>query len=377
MRQAEEVRNSAPWQRLMSRREDVRADKARGFLDELRSDYDEFKLNRMAEPMPGEEVTKTAVRKPPTREELLEFMSPKYDPQAAASRERFQRMTPEEWDRFYKHDPVPPREAPPKPAGPQKAKPDTGAKGFELGSEPPAEASAKTPKYRSKAEAFRAIKDAAGIDDYDSAQADAAYRAWKAKKGPKPPPFEGGHFDEINQLLDLKGNKRVSGAEEAFDLLMKGKKGWGGVEEIISKIQRVKGLSKVRLPDDVQDAMLPGKDPSFNFGANAKPKGDERGFLDLGALRDLIEPPPPNMTPEQARTALANLARGKFAMRRGLGALGSSLGGVKGGFAGEAIIPAIDLVGAGGQMLTRAGKRLPYRIPLEQELLIAEERARR
>lgn len=108
-----------------------------------------------------------------------------------------------------------------------------------------------------KGKAFDKILGAGGIDDYDAARADAAYKAFLAGQGPRPPPFEGGHFDEINRLLDLKGASRVSGGREAFDKMTKGVRDWQTVEDdVLSKIQRVPGLENARLSDTVRERLL-------------------------------------------------------------------------------------------------------------------------
>lgn len=166
---------------------------------------------------------------------------------------------------------------------------------------------APTPhRFKSKGDAFAKLKAAGGIDDYDGSRQDQAYEAWKRqqaerarqrismpkaaaeldehgnpiaqkrKRGPallrKPPPFEGGHYDEINTLLNLEGNQRVSGGREAFDKLSGNARTWEDLESAISKLRRVPGLKSLRLPDDVQASMLPPDEASgsFNFGANVK-----------------------------------------------------------------------------------------------------------
>jgi hypothetical protein len=126
-------------------------------------------------------------------------------------------------------------------------------------------------KFGTKEKLWQQLKDAAGVDDYDASAADAAYAKWKAGMGPKPAPFEGGHFDEINRMLDLKGDKRVSGGREALDLLTRGEKGWDEVNTAIKALNTVPGLEKLRVPDHVQDALLP-----------RDPRAGERGFIGLG-----------------------------------------------------------------------------------------------
>lgn len=129
--------------------------------------------------------------------------------------------------------------------------------------------------FKNKEEAWNEIQKAGGIDDYDSLKADMAYERWKQGRGPKPPPFtSAGHFDEINGLLNATGDQRVSGAREAFDRLTKGITDWGALDEkVLTKIQRIPGFKNARLPDDIQQAIMPPQPPpelddSFDFGAN-------------------------------------------------------------------------------------------------------------
>ena len=148
----------------------------------------------------------------------------------------------------------------------------------------------KLPPIRSNQRIFETLKDASGIDDYDASQADQAYLKWKAGAGPKPEPFEGGHFDMINERLDLKGRRKVSGGQEAFDQLMKGNRTWEGVKGAIKELQGVKGLEDLRLPDDIQERLLPAADESFDFGHNveAKALGDTPAQVQARSLADKI-----------------------------------------------------------------------------------------
>jgi hypothetical protein len=144
----------------------------------------------------------------------------------------------------------------------------------------------KGPKIGTKKSAWDAIKEAGGIDDYDAARADAAYERWLAGKGPKPEPFEGGHFDAINQLLDLKGTNRVSGGREAFDKLTRGTRTWDQIDNVIEELRQVPGLEKLRLPDAIQEALA---DTSFEFGANVKRVAQPTPGLELQPIRDKID----------------------------------------------------------------------------------------
>lgn len=133
-------------------------------------------------------------------------------------------------------------------------------------------------RFKSKQEAWQKLKEASGIDGVDSSTADAAYERWMRGEGPKPPPFEGGHFDAINQLLDLSGPNRVSGAREAFDKLTKGRRSFDNINTAIRELSEVPGFDKLRLPDDAQEAMVNKGAGDFDFGFNADPKKNQRGF---------------------------------------------------------------------------------------------------
>jgi hypothetical protein len=143
-------------------------------------------------------------------------------------------------------------------------------------------------RFKNKQEAWNKLRDTAGIDGGDTSAADAAYERFLRGEGPKPPPFEGGHLDRINQLLNLEGDKRVSGAREAFDRLTKGRRSFDDINTAIRELKDVPGFEGLRIPDDAQEAMInkgaAAADASFDFGANVDPRKGERGFDGLGAL---------------------------------------------------------------------------------------------
>lgn len=145
--------------------------------------------------------------------------------------------------------------------------------------------------FESKKEAYEGIKAGGGIEDHDSLAQDVKYEAWlKDKvKNTKPPPFEGGHFDAVNEQLDLKGDKRVSCAREAFDKLTTGVRTWAGLESALEIMRSVPGFENASLPEAVAEKLLDEKfkqhqeamaaepapevyedldDTSFDFGAN-------------------------------------------------------------------------------------------------------------
>lgn len=142
------------------------------------------------------------------------------------------------------------------------------------------------PAIQSKKTAWSQLKEAGGIDDYDASRADAAYERWLAGKGPKPPPFEGGHFDEINRILDLKGAARVSGGREAFDKLTRGARRWDQIDDAIEQLRTVPGLKNIRLPNAASEAM---SDASFDFGANAGAAKPTTGLSTEPIMRKIDE----------------------------------------------------------------------------------------
>jgi hypothetical protein len=162
---------------------------------------------------------------------------------------------------------------------------------------------AKRMRLGTKEEVWQALKDAGGVDDYDAAKADAAYKAWKAGAGPRPEPFQGGHFDEVNGEL---GGAKVSGGREAFDRLTRGERYWDEINTAIHKLRSVPGLENLRLPDHIEEAVQRAKaagmadDTSFNFGANVDPKKAQRGFGSLDVLATLGGIKPAKMAAQAA-----------------------------------------------------------------------------
>jgi GGDEF domain-containing protein len=105
-------------------------------------------------------------------------------------------------------------------------------------------------------------------------QADSAYRAWKAGKGPKPPPFPGGTFDHINEQIGLRGDERVSSAYEAFDLLSRGTRAWDDLGPVVDALAQTAGLEKIRLPEAVlsrqmEERALAAQDAAAEIGVAA------------------------------------------------------------------------------------------------------------
>lgn len=98
-----------------------------------------------------------------------------------------------------------------------------------------------------------------GADASPSQQADGKYRAFLAKKGPRPPPFEKGHYDDINKELGRAPDKGVSGAYEAWiELSRKFAKSqrWDRLEPVIAMFREtVPGLEKLRLPEEVEQRL--------------------------------------------------------------------------------------------------------------------------
>jgi len=151
-------------------------------------------------------------------------------------------------------------------------------------------AAPKVPRLKSKGDAFKQIKDAIGLDDHDTSKADVFYERWLRGEGPKPPPFEGPHFDDVNNILGLKGAKRVSGAREAFDRIMADARTWEDVEDGLQLLRTIPGFEKARLPDAIQEAMLAARQPaersaSFNFGANVRPEPPSSNIAHKGEFR--------------------------------------------------------------------------------------------
>lgn len=134
----------------------------------------------------------------------------------------------------------------------------------------------KGPKYKTKEEALRKIFDASGVDGMRNQSAKA------------------GHFNEIERIV----GRKVKGTQDAFNALsaMSAKKrgksvsdrDWEDVQTAIRELKQIEGLEDLKLPVDVQEALLPVQpapdvppvdEPSFNFGFNAKAKAKDPEFL--------------------------------------------------------------------------------------------------
>lgn len=138
------------------------------------------------------------------------------------------------------------------------------------------------PKYKSKKAALAAIFDASGLDGYRNYSVDA------------------GHFDEIERLVGHKGLK-FTNIQDAFNALTaasakkKGKPAdsldWEDTQTAIYELQKLDGLKDLKLPVDIQEALLPveksasdvvmampeGSDVSFDFSKS--------GVEDTGAMK--------------------------------------------------------------------------------------------
>jgi N6-adenosine-specific RNA methylase IME4 len=105
--------------------------------------------------------------------------------------------------------------------------------------------------FRSAREAFVACLETSQIDGYDSSASDVFFL-----QGRDPGPFEGGHFDEINLLLELTGDDRVRGASHAFAKLLNRGHSWVDAQPAIDLLKRVPGLERLRMPDEIAEALL-------------------------------------------------------------------------------------------------------------------------
>lgn len=116
----------------------------------------------------------------------------------------------------------------------------------------------KGPKYKTKEEALRKIFDASGVDGMRNQSAKA------------------GHFNEIERIV----GRKVKGTQDAFNALsaMSAKKrgksisdrDWEDVQTAIRELRQIEGLEDLKLPVDVQEALLPAEkeasEVSFNVG---------------------------------------------------------------------------------------------------------------
>jgi hypothetical protein len=101
-----------------------------------------------------------------------------------------------------------------------------------------------------RAALLREILNANGIGDHDSAQADAAYAAWKAggRKGPKPASNLGGLLDAFNTTKD---QGPASSLLEALERETRGMKTWRELRSVLPALAEALGVERLQLPDYV------------------------------------------------------------------------------------------------------------------------------
>ena len=168
---------------------------------------------------------------------------------------------------------------------------------------------------RSRDEAYRAILDASGIDDHDSAKADEAYRRWKAGKGtgrgrPRPPQWRGGELDAFGG--DLKRGKNFSSLLEAFEHASRGARTWRDLEPALTLLRDVPGFKSARFPDAVyerhnrQDAELDEQGHTIDveeYGVTMTPSDDIGEVVFLAATKDPPRLRSPLSEEDEARAA--------------------------------------------------------------------------
>jgi len=90
----------------------------------------------------------------------------------------------------------------------------------------------------------------------DFVREDARFQIWENQyaknRGPRPV-YTGGETDAINEALDLRGDKRVSGPYEGFARLTKNVRTWDQLADsgALGVLQGVPGLRGLRLPEGV------------------------------------------------------------------------------------------------------------------------------
>lgn len=135
------------------------------------------------------------------------------------------------------------------------------------------------PRDRSKL--LREILEASGIDDTDFARADAAFAAFKARKGPKPGPWTGG---EIDALLPDTG-PRPSGLLEAFERVTRKLRTWRDIRDnVLPRMHDIPGLERARLPDAVYERHIAQDAEAADVPGAAS--------FDPGRLERIISPMP-------------------------------------------------------------------------------------
>lgn len=154
--------------------------------------------------------------------------------------------------------------------------------------------------FKSNREAWNAITEASGVDDFNQSRA-------------------AGHFDEVERII----GRKVRDAKDAFDGLVKmsaAKRGrsrppydWEDVQTAVRVLRDVEGLERLKLPSEIQERLIPlereASEVSFNpskldselaadaaaerEAMNIKHKGEFRG--PTGRAKDkprLVEVPP-------------------------------------------------------------------------------------
>lgn len=145
---------------------------------------------------------------------------------------------------------------------------------------------------RSRAQAYRQILDASGIEDHDFSRADDAYAAWKAKKRAKPSPWKGGQLDAFEG--DLKNKKHFTSLLEAFEHATRGAKTWRDLSPVLVQLESALGVP-VRFPDDVLDRQGEHERDLRDFsegidveqyGVTLEQSGDIEGDIFMAATMD-------------------------------------------------------------------------------------------
>lgn len=164
-------------------------------------------------------------------------------------------------------------------------------------------------RFGSKEETYRSMLESVQGADIpaDFVAADQRYVDWKKGRGPKPPAWDGGELDSVNEALDLRGDKRVSSAREAWDKLTSGVRSWNDpqVLDAVQIMREVPGFERLEIPENVRAWMIQQEaerlareeeeefaaavedlDDSFDFGANVQETDDEEDLddsFDFGA----------------------------------------------------------------------------------------------
>lgn len=150
-----------------------------------------------------------------------------------------------------------------------------------------------------RAEVLRQIFAENGINDYDSAQADAAYQAWKdgGRKGPKPTANLGGTLDSFNE-----SGRGASSVQEAFEKATRGIKTWRELRDVMPALSDAVGTD-LRLPDDVIQRHVTQDVANDDANAHHESVDDVVGDL-WGEPAAAPEPTPPAPVAQQLGAAL-------------------------------------------------------------------------